>query len=195
MEGSIGPEKALQRLMEGNERFIEGKSVHPNQGHDRRREVVGGQHPFAVVLACSDSRVPPEIIFDTGIGDLFVIRVAGNIADDVVLGSIEYAAEHLGVELVMVLGHQKCGAIQACVAGGEPQGCVASVLRALRPVAEAASSKPGDAVDNTVRLNVAHVVASVKAAQSVLSSLATAGKLRVIGAYYSLDTGKVEILE
>jgi carbonic anhydrase len=195
MEGNIGPEEALQRLMKGNERFVEGKSVHPNQGHDRRREVAGGQRPFAVVLGCSDSRIPPELVFDTGIGDLFVVRVAGNIADDAVLGSIEYAAEHLGVDLVMVLGHQKCGAIQACVAGGEPQGCVASVLRALKPAAEAAISKPGDAVDNTVRLNVAQVVTSVKAAQPVLSSLTSAGKLRVVGAYYSLDTGRVEILE
>lgn len=195
MEGNIGPEEALQRLMEGNERFIEGKSVHPNQDRDRRREVVGGQRPFAVVLGCSDSRIPPEIIFDAGIGDLFVIRVAGNIADDVVLGSIEYAAEHLGVDLVMVLGHQKCGAIQAAVAGGEPNGFVGSVLRALRPAVDEAKLKPGDTVDNTVRVNVAQIVVAVRASKPVLSHLSAEGKLRVVGAYYSLETGKVEILE
>jgi len=195
MEGNIGPEEALQRLAEGNARYVESKSLHPNQGNKRRTEVLAGQSPFAVVLGCSDSRVPPEIIFDTGIGDLFVIRVAGNIADDAVLGSIEYAAEHLGVDLVVVLGHQKCGAVQAAVAGGEPNGFVGSVLRALRPAVDEAKSKPGDAVDNTVRVNVAQIVAAVQASKPVLSHLSAEGKLRVVGAYYSLETGKVEILE
>ncbi|HEY4484757.1 MAG TPA: carbonic anhydrase, partial [Nitrospiria bacterium] len=111
----LNPDKALTMLMEGNARYVEGKMLHPNQAADRMGELAKGQHPFAVILGCADSRVPPEIVFDQGLGDLFVLRVAGNIADDAVIGSIEYAVEHLGTTLVFVLGHERCGAVSAAV--------------------------------------------------------------------------------
>ena len=109
---------ALAKLIAGNRRYVQHRQQYPDQSLPHRKELVSGQHPFAVILGCADSRVPPELLFDQGLGDLFVIRVAGNLVDDVVLGSIEYAVEHLGTKLIMVLGHEKCGAVSAAVEGG-----------------------------------------------------------------------------
>jgi carbonic anhydrase len=115
---SITGDQALQKLTEGNARFISCNVTHPGQSKERLQELVSGQHPFAVVVGCSDSRVPPEIIFDQGLGDIFVVRTAGKVLDNAVLGSIEYAVEHLSVPLVVVLGHDSCGAVKAAVEGG-----------------------------------------------------------------------------
>src|SRR3954451_10886779 len=118
----LSADQALSRLLAGNERFVAHKERHPDESAGRRRELVSGQHPFAVILGCSDSRVAPELLFDEGLGDLFVIRVAGNIVDDDILASIEYAVEHLGTKLVVVLGHEKCGAVSAAVSGESTVG-------------------------------------------------------------------------
>ena len=139
----VNPEKALAALIEGNRRYQAQHVTHPHQNAARRAELAAGQHPIAAVLSCADSRVPPEIVFDQGLGDLFVVRVAGNITDDVVLGSLEYAVEHLGVPLVVVLGHYKCGAIQAAVEGGTPHDHVASLVAALKPSVEAVRPEGG----------------------------------------------------
>jgi hypothetical protein len=114
---TVSPEAALTRLVEGNKRFVAGSTTHPDQTAERRTETAKGQHPFAIILTCADSRLSPEILFDEGIGDLFVVRNAGNLLDDHVLGSIEYAVEHLHATLIVVLGHTKCGAVSAAVAG------------------------------------------------------------------------------
>jgi carbonic anhydrase len=129
---------ALTRLKEGNRRFIDSQATHPRGDGTRRQELVSGQRPFSIILGCADSRVAPELVFDEGLGDLFVIRVAGNIADDVVLGSIEYAVAHLGVNLVVVLGHQSCGAVNAAVEnvdvkGPATQTHIDSLIDAIRP--------------------------------------------------------------
>ncbi len=116
---TMSAEQALKLLLEGNQRFVAGKLEHPNQTPERRTEVAKGQHPFASVLACSDSRTPPEIIFDRGLGDIFTVRVAGNVADKVVIESLDYSVKHLGVRVVMVLGHRRCGAVIAAVEGHE----------------------------------------------------------------------------
>jgi len=116
---TMSAEQALKLLLEGNQRFVAGKLEHPNQTPARRAEVAKGQHPFAAVLACSDSRTPPEIIFDRGLGDIFTVRVAGNVADQVVIESLDYSVKHLGVRVVMVLGHSRCGAVIAAVEGHE----------------------------------------------------------------------------
>jgi carbonic anhydrase len=135
--------------------------------------------------------VAPELVFDQGFGDLFDVRVAGNIADDAVIASIEYAVEHLHAPLVVVMGHQKCGAVSAANAGGEPEGHLSALVNPILPAIEKAKTLPGDRVENAVRINVENVVAQLKASNPVLASEVSAGKLQIVGAVYSLDTGKV----
>ena len=186
--------EAAGMLFAGNRRYVAGEMKHPGQSAKRRAEVAGGQAPFAVVLGCSDSRVPPEIIFDAGLGDLFVIRVAGNIIDDVVLGSIEYAAARLGTPLVVVLGHASCGAVTAAVAGGDAEGHLPSVMSAIRPAVEKAACRPGDVTDHAIRANARLVVEQMTERSPVLAGRVRAGMLQIIAAYYDLATGCVEKL-
>jgi carbonic anhydrase len=182
----------LQRLMDGNKRFVAGACTHPDQTSERRTEIAKGQHPFAVVLTCADSRVSPELLFDQGLGDLFVLRVAGNTVDDQIIGSIEYAVEHLHAPLIIVLGHRKCGAVQAAVKGGEVPGHIRSLVEFLQPSVEASKDMPGDAVDNAVKKNVERVAGILQRVEPILGEAAKDGKLKVVGACYDLDTGAVE---
>lgn len=194
MANLLTGEAALERLQEGNLRFTSGQFIYPHHGADRRSEVLRGQQPFAAILGCSDSRVPLEVIFDQGIGDLFVIRVAGNVADDIVSASIEYAAEHLHVPLVVVLGHQNCGAVQAAVKGGSAPGHIPALLESLQPALEKGRAQGGaDLVDQAVRANVTLTVGALRDSD-LLSGMVKEGELKVVGAYYSLETGKVEFL-
>ena len=195
MSGQLTPDQALTHLLRGNERFVAGQPDHPNQSALRRREVSdSGQQPFAIILACADSRVPPEIIFDQGLGDVFVIRVAGNVLGDVVLGTIEYAVEHLHTPLVMVLGHDRCGAITAAVERVKTNSHVQSVLEALQPALLMAESQEGDRVSMAVDANVRYAVKKLQASEPVLMGACAAGQLRVVGARYNLDTGEVNII-
>ena len=173
------PDQALERLLAGNQRYVAARQKYPDQTAARRAELSGGQHPFAIVLGCADSRVPPEVIFDQGLGDLFVVRVAGNVVDDVVLGSIEYAAAHLHTSLVVVLGHSKCGAVGATIAGGELEGHLPDLAAAIQPAVDQARSLPGDLLDNAVVANATMVAEQLRSAEPVLSELVCAGKLRV----------------
>src|ERR1700720_4682855 len=191
---TMPPAEALQLLLDGNKRFVAGKLEHPNQTAERRAEVAKGQHPFAAVLACADSRTPPEIIFDRGLGDIFTVRVAGNVADKVVIESLDYSVKHLGVRVLTVLGHRRCGAVIAAVAGHEEEGDVGPMLSELRPAVEAAKKMPGDPVENAVRANVELVVANL-AKSKELGPMVKAGKLKVVGAIYDLDSGKIEMLK
>jgi len=185
----------LARLMQGNARFVADAPAHWSALAARRAEVAQTQHPFAIILGCSDSRVPPEQVFDRTVGDLFVIRVAGNVVDDVDLGSIEYAADHLHVPLLVVMGHERCGAVTAAVEGGEPHGHVGAIVKRIAPAVAEARKQPGDLVDNAVRANVRDVVASIRKEASVLAELEHEGKLKIVGARYDLDTGEVTIVE
>jgi len=187
-------ERFVQRLLDGNRRYVDGKPSHPNQTLERRKHVAKGQHPFAVVLSCSDSRVPPEIIFDQGIGDLFVVRVAGNIVDDAGLGSIEYAVEHLHASLIVVLGHERCGAVEAAVKGGEAPGRIKSLVEAIRPAVEKSKGEPGDLAENAMRANVRLVVDHLKASKPILEHFVHKGTLTVVGARYDLDDGQVTVI-
>lgn len=191
---SIPANEALQRLMDGNGRYVSAKLAHPNQTEQCRMEVAKGQRPFVIILGCSDSRVPPEILFDQGIGDLFVIRLAGNIVDDAAIGSIEYAADHLGVRLVMVLGHTKCGAVSAAVQGGETHGHISKLVEIIRPAVEEAKGQQGDLLDNAVVSNVKLVAGKLETSQPILAELVKKGNLKIIGARYNLDSGKVDIV-
>ncbi len=188
-------EDPLARLMAGNKRYAAGKLTHPNQSVKRRTTVARGQQPFAAILGCADSRVPPEVVFDQGVGDLFVVRVAGNVADDHAIGSLEYAVTVLEVPLLLVLGHSRCGAVDAALKtppGAQVSAGLGSLLEAIRPAVVQAKDRPGDALDNAVRANVAHVVARLKGAQPTLAGLASQGKLKIVGGHYDLETGLVE---
>ena len=164
--GHPGAQEVLAHLMAGNRRYASDTAVNCLRNYDRRAEVAGGQNPFAIILACSDSRVGPETIFDQRIGDLFVVRVAGNIADPAGMGSIEYAIDHFHSPLLLVMGHSKCGAVSATLSllesKGKAPGHIATLVEAIEPAARSVLGKPGDTLDNAVRANVNHVVATLK---------------------------------
>jgi len=193
---TVAPAEAVSKLKEGNGRYTSGNLQHPGQTTERRAELAKDQHPFAVILSCSDSRVPPEIVFDQGLGDLFVVRVAGNVMDDHGLGSIEYAVDHLGARLIVVLGHQSCGAVKAAketiAAKGKAPGHIQSLVTAIKPVVEATAK---DDLDTTVKANVKHVVQALRSSTPILKAKVDSGEVQVIGGYYSLDTGAVSLLD
>lgn len=191
---AVEPEQALETLLEGNKRYTSSHLKHPHESAEWRHSISRAQHPFATILSCSDSRVPPELIFDVGLGDLFVVRVAGNIASDDVVGSLEYAAEHLGTTLILVMGHQSCGAVQSTIAGGEPKTHIEHLTRAIEPAVTRARQKEGDLVANAVRENVNLVVEQLRTSHPILAELSAQGKLKVIGAVYDLDSGIVRLL-
>ena len=197
----ITPDAALKRLIEGNERYAAGKPRHPDEGLSRRASLVGGQRPFATILACSDSRVGPEIVFDQGLGDLFVIRVAGNVVDDIVIGSIEYSVIHLGVPLIMVLGHEHCGAVTATVnaLAGKPseedrETKIGSLAELIAPAVRAVPGGAQDKVEAAVVLNAQHAASALLSDSSAVRERVRTGRLRVVSARYSLDNGKVSEL-
>ena len=181
----------LRELQAGNAHHVAKQYQHPHQTAARQRELALNQHPHATVLSCADSRVAPEIILDQGLGDLFDVRVAGNVAGDAELASIEYAAAHLHTPLVVVMGHQKCGAVTAAAEAGEAEGHLPSLLGLIRPAVERARAQPGDLIDNAFRINVENVVRQLRGSKPVLAPLVDAGGLTIVGAVYSLDTGKV----
>jgi carbonic anhydrase len=193
---TMPPAEALKLLLDGNQRFVAGKLEHPNQTPERRAEVAKGQHPFAAVLACSDSRTPPEIIFDRGLGDIFTVRVAGNVADKVVIESLDYSVKHLGVRVVMVLGHRRCGAVIAAVEGheGTADQDVGPMLSELRPAVAASKGMAGDPVENAVRENVELVMKNLATSEE-LSAMVKSGDLKIVGGIYDLDTGTIEMLK
>jgi carbonic anhydrase len=181
----------LDELKAGNQRYVSGKFIHPHESLARRKELAAGQQPHAVFLTCADSRVVPEILFDQGLGDLFDVRVAGNIAGDDEIASMEYAAEHLHTPLIVVMGHQKCGAVSAAVEGGAPDGHLPALIKAIQPAVNQAKSMKGDLVENAVQINVENIVAQLRASKPILAELVEHGKLQIVGAVYSLDSGKV----
>jgi carbonic anhydrase len=193
-EHSAANDSPRQKLLDGNQRYVAAKLSHPDQTHARLEELAQGQHPFAVILSCSDSRVPPEIVFDQGLGDLFVIRVAGNIVDNDALGSIEYAVEHLGVKYIMVLGHERCGAVDATVKGGHAPGHIASLVKAIAPAVNQVKHEPGDLLDNAVRANVAMVVKKLQSTPPILKEEYEKKELVIEGARYDLDDGSVTMV-
>lgn len=185
---------AMRFLHDGNARYAGGRPTHPHETRERRLEIASAQQPFAAVLGCSDSRVPPEIVFDQGLGDLFVVRTAGHVVDDAVLASLEYAVLHLKVPLVVVLGHSGCGAVAAAVEGGEHHGHLGHLVEAIRPAVEAAREKSGYLLDRAVRENVVRVAAELQDSRPILAPLVQQEALVIVGAVYTLETGRVEFL-
>jgi carbonic anhydrase len=219
----ISPAEAISKLKEGNSRFTAGNMQHPRESNDertymaknsyenagmtflgmtadeaakRRAELIKSQHPIAAIVSCSDSRVPPEIVFDQGLGDLFIVRVAGNVINDEGLGSIEYSVDHLGARLILVLGHQSCGAVKAArdtiAAKGKAPGHIQSLVTAIKPAVEATAK---DDLDTTIKANVKNVVQALRSSTPILKAEVDSGQIQVVGGYYSLDTGAVTFLD
>ena len=219
----VPPAEAISRLKEGNARFTAGNSRHPHDSVDerkymaansyenagtislgmtseqaakRRAELAKSQHPFAIILSCSDSRVPPEIVFDEGLGDLFIVRVAGNVLNDEGLGSIEYGVDVLGARLIVVLGHQSCGAVDAAMktlaAKGKAPGHIQSLVTAIKPVVD--STPKGD-LDTMIKANVKRIVDALRSSTPILKARVDSGEAQVIGGYYMLETGAVTFLD
>jgi len=193
---SVAPTEAMTKLKEGNGRYTSGNLQHPGQTTERRTELAKTQHPYAAIVSCSDSRVPPEIVFDQGLGDLFVVRVAGNVINDEGLGSIEYTVDHLGTRLILVLGHQSCGAVKAAretiAAKGKAPGHIESLVTAIKPAVEATAK---DDLDATIKANVKNVVQALRSSTPILKAKVDSGEIQVVGSYYSLDTGAVTFLD
>ena len=188
----MNSQKVLSRLKAGNERFVDDKLDGKLQCSSRRSALTGGQEPYAIILSCADSRVVPELCFDTGLGELFVVRVAGNVANTSSIGSIEYAVAHIGCPLLVVMGHQSCGAVTAAVGGGNNGYNINHLLAHVTP----AIAEAGDGADvNTIVKKNAELTATELASRSsIIADAIAAGKLEVVPAYYALETGQVEFL-
>jgi carbonic anhydrase len=195
------PDAVLARLIEGNKRFIKGDLAHPGRRPEDFAPLAEGQAPLAIIIGCADSRVAPELVFDQGVGDLFVVRVAGNIvtgAGPTMKGSIEFAVAVLGARLIVVLGHEKCGAVKAAVdhidANDTLPGSIRDLVELIRPAAVAVRGKPGDKLENAIRANVGQGVERLKGLDPILSDFTRKGELKVVGAVYELRTGLVKFL-
>lgn len=192
----ISSTEALRRIKEGNKRFTTDNLQHPYNSNWKRSDLTAGQYPFVIVLSCSDSRVPPELVFDQGLGDVFVVRVAGNVLNKENVGSIEYAVANLGTPLIVVLGHEHCGAVKAAketiAAKGKAPGEIHSLVEAIRPAVEVTVGQDAEA---TCQANVRHVVQTLKESKPIIYKMIETGKVAVVGAYYDLPSGKVEFLK
>jgi len=191
---SLSPDAALEKLIAGNRRFVQHQLKHPDQSEVRVHEVAQAQHPFVTILSCADSRVPAEIVFDQGIGDIFDVRIAGNIATPEAIGSIEYSAVLLGTPLLMVLGHERCGAVTAAVQGGAMLGEIGSFVKAIQPAVDQVKDRPGDTVENAVVANVNFQIAQLQQRSTLLTERVQAGTLKIVGGRYDLDTGEVTVI-
>lgn len=195
-----GTSEAVHKLLEGNQRYVLGKLAKKDLGEAKRQELAKGQHPFAVILACSDSRVAPELLFDQGIGDLFVIRAAGNVVDKIALGSMEYAIEHLHCPLLLVLGHQSCGAVKAALeSSGSPEGNIGEIVKKIKPAAIRAKNAglpdQAELLDLAVQENIRNVYQEILEKSGVVKEGVEEGKLKVLIGEYYLETGKVKLLD
>ena len=186
---SVSADTALAKLKEGNLRFSTSEVSQSKPTAARRAETAQAQHPFAVIVGCADSRTSPELVFDQNLGDLFVIRTAGNLVDDHALGSIEYAVAHLGARLIVVLGHARCGAVKAALESDHAPGHIQSLVHDIQPAVKATKGKPGDALAAAITENARQAAAQIKA-KAALGDLAK--EVRIVFAIYDLDTGKVD---
>ncbi|KHL02250.1 carbonic anhydrase [Sinomonas humi] len=198
MSETLTPAEAWQTLRDGNERFVAGTSIHPNQNAARRSELVSTQNPFCVIFGCSDSRLAAEIIFDLGLGDAFVVRSAGQVIDDAVLGSLEYAIDPLGVPLIVILGHDSCGAVTASVnafsSGTMPQGFVRDLVERIMPSVITAQRNGVTTVDETVVEHVKQTGERLLETSQVIARAVEEGRTAVLGVCYHLDEGKAELV-
>jgi carbonic anhydrase len=196
------PDAVLARLIEGNKRFVKGELTHPGRRPEDFAPLAEGQSPLAIVVGCADSRVSPEVVFDQGVGELFVIRVAGNVvtgSGPFIKGSAEFAVAELGARLIVVLGHSACGAVKGAVAHIDANdtlpGAIRDLVEVIRPAAASVRGKPGDKVENAIKANVEMGVERLKGLDPILAPLVKSGELKVVGAVYELRTGEVKWLD
>ncbi len=197
-QAATSPHQALELLIAGNRRWVTGRVTHPHQSIKRRVALRHQQHPFATIFSCIDSRVPPELVFDRGIGELAVIRTGAQVLDEgVVFGSIEFSPDHLGTPLIVVMGHERCGAVSAAIhtieSGGTAPGHIQSIVDALRPAYDVAIKETGDLVDNMVRAQTKLTVKRIRT-DPLIEEFIARRELIVVGGYYSLDSGAVSII-
>ncbi len=196
-ENVVSPDAALDRLMQGNSRYIDGVSKRHDFRHEREA-LSQGQNPFAAVLSCADSRIAPEYCFDTARGDVLVCRIAGNFASDEVVASVKYAVQVLNTPLIMVLGHEACGAVDATIKsvkdGTTLPGHLPSLVAAIKPAVDAVQGQGGDMLANAIRRNVTLNVEKLKSAGPILGAFVNDKKIRVVGGVYELKSGRVELL-
>jgi carbonic anhydrase len=192
-ETALTPDAALEKLMAGNRRFMQHLPEYPDQSQARLSEVAQAQHPFVTILSCADSRVPAEILFDQGIGDIFDVRIAGNIVTPESLGSLEYAVALLNTPLLMVLGHERCGAVTAAVQKQALLGEMGSFVKAILPAVAAVQDQSGDQVENAVLANLRYQMQQLQRSQ-ILSDRLQSGQLKLVGGRYDLDTGSITIV-
>lgn len=191
----VAPAEAWKKLEEGNARYTASKAQHAHQDAARRTETAKGQKPFAAVLACADSRVGPEIVFDQGLGDLFVVRVAGNVVDDTALASLEYAVKHLGVKLIVVLGHSKCGAVDAAVKDVKEDSHLGKLTGLIKDAVEQSKKWAGDALQNAVRANALLTAQRLEKSGPVLKKAVKEGQIQIVPAVYDIESGAVKKAE
>ena len=194
---TLTADQALEKLKAGNARYVANPQLCVADLTNNRSTVAKGQAPWASFVSCADSRVPPELLFGgVGLGELFVSRNAGNMVDTATMGTLEYGAEHLGVPLIVVLGHERCGAVAAAVevfkTGAKLPGSIGPMVKPIVPAVKAISKKEGDMVDNAVRENARMTAEKIKTQSPIIAHLITAGKVKVVAARYDLDDGKVE---
>jgi carbonic anhydrase len=191
-------EEALRQLLEGHQRYLSGQPLHQHQDRGWRATLAYSQHPFALVLGCADSRVSPEIIFDQGLGDLFTIRTAGHVLDNAVLGTVEYGLEELNIPLVMVMGHERCGAVQGAVkavdSGNAIPGHLGALLAAITPAVKQVKDQPGDILDNVVRAHVRLTMRQLQTDVPLLAQRIREKLVTIVGVRTDLDTGDIELL-
>ncbi len=188
----MNSQNALQKLQEGNKRFVADKLDGQLQDSARRQALTGGQEPYAIILSCADSRVVPELAFDTGLGELFVVRVAGNVANTSSMASIEYAVAHCGSKLIVVLGHQSCGAVTAAVKGGDNGYNLNHLLAHVAPALDASGTDAS--VNDIVKKNAELTAEELKTRSSIIGNAVASGDVQIVPAYYNLDSGKVDFL-
>jgi carbonic anhydrase len=186
------PDQIIERLQSGNERFVADQLEAKLQNSNRRDDLTGGQQPFAIILSCADSRVVPELTFDTGLGELFVVRVAGNIANTSSMASIEYAVAHLGTQVIVVLGHESCGAVTAAVNGGDNGYNLNHLLSHVTPAIAAAGEEA--TVTEVVKVNAELTAKELAGRSTIIGEAVASGKVKIVPAYYNLGSGRVDFL-
>lgn len=197
MQQDTAIDNPVKQLLDGNNRFANMHALHPHETAARLREIAEGQHPFAAVVCCSDSRVPPEVVFDQGLGDLFVVRTAGNLMGGLEIGSIEYAVEHLGVKQVVVMGHKECGAIKAFAEGGEVPGHIKDIVDSIKAEKEIQLIPANDQhlLDDCIRANILHGIHQLKQQSPIIAEKIRKGELQICGACYDIRRGIVELVK
>ena len=193
---NISAEEALEKLKQGNQRFVSLKPIHPDATQKRLKSMIDGQHPFVVILSCSDSRVPLELIFDQGFGDLFEVKNAGNVLNEHVIGSIEYAVMHCGVKLIVIMGHQDCGAIKATLSGVSETKYIKALEDSIQPAVEDCKNQGLEVnCDNVVKAHVIQDIEELLSKDTELVKYMKEHDVKIVPAYYHIDNGKVDFLE